>query len=296
FMQGGVSHVDSYDYKPRLDRDDGKMMNFDDARQVANTGQRQTSQRLMKPLWKFSQHGQSGRWASNLFPETNKRIDDLCFLHSVHTDGVAHGPATLFLHCGSTNFIRPSMGSWVLYGLGTENQNLPGFVSIAPSSGNGGARNYGNAFLPPVFQGTAIGKAGVPANELLIRNMGSKSRSPAEQRRQFELFREMNAEQLKRSPGDAELEAVINSYEVAWRMQNNATGVLDLAKETPATLQMYGINEKVTDGFGRQCLMARRLCETGVRYVQINYGDNTANPAWDQHSNLPKHADHARAV
>src|SRR5215510_13714187 len=98
FMQGGVSHVDSYDYKPRLDRDDGKMMNFDDARQIANTGQRQTSQRLMKSLWKFSQHGQTGRWASNLFPETNKQIDDLCFLHSVHTDGVAHGPATLFLH------------------------------------------------------------------------------------------------------------------------------------------------------------------------------------------------------
>jgi len=295
FMQGGVSHVDSYDYKPRLDRDDGKMMNFDDARQIANTGQRQTSQRLMKPLWKFSQHGQSGRWASNLFPEINKRIDDLCFLHSVHTDGVAHGPATLFLHCGSTNFIRPSMGSWVLYGLGTENQNLPGFVSIAPSSGNGGARNYGNAFLPPVYQGTGLGRAGSPASEATIRNLAS-AQSPADRAKEFDLIRELNGEQLKVRPGDAEFEAVANSYELAWRMQGNAPDVLDLSKESPATLAMYGIGAKETDTFGRECLMARRLCESGVRFVQVTYGDNSANPAWDQHSNLPKHADHARAV
>jgi len=295
FMQGGVSHVDSYDYKPRLDQHDGKMMNFDDARQVANTGQRQTSQRLMKPLWKFSQYGRSGRWASNLFPETNKQIDDLCFLHSVHTDGVAHGPATLFLHCGSTNFIRPSMGSWVLYGLGTENQNLPGFVSIAPSSGNGGARNYGNAFLPPVFQGTGLGRAGAPASEATIRNLAS-SQSPADRAKEFDLIRELNGEQLKARPGDAEFEAVANSYELAWRMQGNAPDVLDLSKESPATLAMYGIGTKETDTFGRECLMARRLCESGVRFVQVTYGDNSANPAWDQHSNLPKHADHARAV
>ncbi|HEY0551811.1 MAG TPA: DUF1501 domain-containing protein [Verrucomicrobiae bacterium] len=296
FMQGGPSHVDTFDYKPLLAEQDGKMMSFDDARNIANTGARGTSQRVLKSPWSFQRHGQTGHWVSELFPEMAKHVDDLCFIHSMQTEGVAHGPATLFLHCGSTTFVRPSMGAWVNYGLGTENENLPGFVAIAPPTGNGGARNYGNAFLPPVFQGTAIGKAGVPANELLIRNIGNKSTSPAEQRRQFELFREMNAEQLKRSPGDAELEAVINSYEVAWRMQNNAPGVLDLAKETPATLAMYGVDEKVTDGFGRQCLMARRLCEAGVRYVQINYGDNTANPAWDQHSNLPKHADHARAV
>ena len=296
FMQGGPSHVDTFDHKPLLAQQDGKMMSFDDARNIANTGARGTSQRVLKSPWAFTRHGQTGQWVSELFPEMAKHVDDLCFIHSMQTEGVAHGPATLFLHCGSTTFIRPSMGAWVNYGLGTENENLPGFVTIAPSTGNGGARNYGNAFLPPVFQGTAIGKAGLPANELLIRNIGNTSASADKQQRQFELFREMNAEQLKRSPGDAELEAVINSYEVAWRMQNNAPGVLDLAKESAATRAMYGINEKVTDGFGRQCLMARRLCESGVRYVQINYGDNTANPAWDQHSNLPKHADHARAV
>lgn len=296
FMQGGPSQIDTFDYKPLLEKHDGRMMSFDDARTIANTGARATSQRVLKSPWKFAQHGQSGRWVSELFPEMARHVDDLCFIQSMQTEGVAHGPATLFLHCGSTNFIRPSVGAWVNYGLGTENENLPGFVTIAPPTGNGGPRNYGNAFLPPVYQGTAIGKAGAPASDLLIRNLGNSAASPAERQRQFELFREMNAEQLKRNPGDAELEAVINSYEVAWRMQNNAPGVLDLAKESPATLALYGIGDKTTDSFGRQCLMARRLCESGVRYVQVNYGDNTANPAWDQHSNLPKHADHARAV
>jgi len=296
FMQGGPSHVDTFDYKPLLDREDGKMLGFDDARTIADTGKRGTSQRVMKPLWKFSQHGQSGHWVSELFPEVARHVDDLCFIHSLHTDGVAHGPATLFLHCGSTNSIRPSVGSWVTYGLGTENDNLPGFVTISPSGGNGGARNYGNAFLPAVYQGTALGRAGAPATEATIRNLANPSLSEAAQRRQFELLRELNAEQLKAAPGDNEVEAVVNSFELAWRMQNNAPDALDLSKESAGTLALYGIGEKATDDFGRQCLMARRLCEAGVRYVQITYGDNTANPAWDQHANLPKHADHARAV
>jgi hypothetical protein len=295
FMQGGVSHVDSFDHKPRLDKDDGKMLSFDDARVIANTGKRGSSQRVMKSLWKFAQHGQSGRWASDLFPEIDKHVDDLTFIHSLHTEGVAHGPATLFLHCGSTTFVRPSMGSWVLYGLGTENQNLPGFVSIAPSAGNGGARNYGNAFLPAVYQGTPIGRAGGPASEATIRNL-TGALSPKEQEGRFDLLRQMHAEQLKQRPGDAELEAVANSFELAWRMQHNAPDALDLTKETAETLKLYGVNEKATDTFGRQCLMARRLCEAGVRFVQVTYGDNSANPAWDQHSNLPKHGDHAKAV
>ena len=178
FMQGGVSHVDSFDFKPRLERDDGKMYSFDDARVIANTGMKGSSQRVMKPLWKFSQRGECGRWASDLFPEINRHVDDLCFIHSLHTEGVAHGPATLFLHCGSTNFIRPSMGSWVLYGLGAENANLPGFVSISPSSGNGGPRNYGNAFLPAVYQGTAVGRAGAPASDATIRNLSNPTLPP----------------------------------------------------------------------------------------------------------------------
>jgi hypothetical protein len=249
----------------------------------------------MRPLWEFAQHGQCGRWASALFPHIAAKVDDLAFVHSLHTEGVAHGPATLFLHCGSTNFIRPSMGSWVLYGLGTESDNLPGFVSISPSAGNGGARNYGNAFLPAVYQGTPLGRAGAPASEATIRNLTAKL-SPNEQRTRFDLLRELHAEQMNQRPDDTELEAVVQSYELAWRMQQNAPETLDLSHETAATLQRYGIGEKPTDNFGRQCLMARRLCEAGVRYIQVTYGDNSANPAWDQHSNMPKHLDHARAV
>jgi hypothetical protein len=290
FMQGGVSHVDSFDYKPILAKDAGKMMPFDDARTIANGGMKGSSQRLMKGPWDFARHGKSGHWGSTLFPEMNRHVDKMCFIHSMHTDGVAHGPATLFLHCGSTNMIRPSMGSWVLYGLGSENQNLPGFVSIAPSSGNGGARNFGNAFLPATYQGTPLGRAGGPATEATIRNLAAGG----DAERRFDLLRELNGEQMK--PGDSEFEAVVNSYELAWRMQKNAPDVLDLSKESKETLDSYGIGQKVTENFGRQCLLARRLCEAGTRFIQVTYGDNSANPAWDQHSNLPKHGDHAKAV
>lgn len=296
FMQGGPSHLDTFDYKPRLARDDGKKLPFDDARTIANTGNRGTDQRVMKSPWTFAQHGQSGRWVSTLFPEMARHVDELCFIHSMQTEGVAHGPATLFLHCGSTNFVRPSMGAWVNYGLGSENDNLPGFMTIAPSLGNGGPRNFGNAFLPAVYQGTAIGTAGQAARDIGIRHLGNTRIAHTAQRRQFDLVQAMNAEQLKTRPGDSEIEALINSYELAWRMQSNAPGVLDLAKESASTLALYGIGEKETDDFGRQCLMARRLCEEGVRFVQVTYGDNTANPRWDQHSDLPQHAIHARAV
>jgi hypothetical protein len=295
FMAGGVSHVDSYDHKPLLDKEDGKLMEFADARSIAKTGKGAT-QRVMKSLWKFDQHGQSGRWASELFPHMAKHVDDYCVVRSMHTEGVAHGPATLFLHTGSTNMIRPSVGSWVTYGLGTENENLPGFISLSPSLGNGGPRNYGNAFLPTVYQGTPVGRAGLAATEAKIRNLTNELIPVSDQRKQFDLLRAMNEEQLRQHPGDNELEAVINSYELAYRMQNNAPGTLDLAGESPATLALYGIGEKDTDNYGRQCLMARRLCEQGVRYVQVNYSDNTNNPAWDQHSNMPKHKQHAEAV
>lgn len=295
FMQGGVSHVDSYDYKPKLDADDGKKADFEDARALAKTGARSSTKRVMKPFWKFAQHGQSGRWASDLFPEVAKHVDDLCFIHSMHTEGVAHGPATIFLHTGATNFVRPSMGSWVVYGLGTENRNLPGFVSIAPSAGNGGPRNFGNAFLPAIYQGTGIGRAGAPISEATIRNL-TGSGTPESQRARFDLLRALHSEQLKRTPGDTEMEAVANSYELAWRMQQNAPDTLDVSKETAETRALYGIDEKATDTFGRQCLMARRLSEAGVRYIQVTYGDSSANPAWDQHSNMPKHGDHAKAV
>jgi Protein of unknown function (DUF1501) len=296
FMSGGVSHVDSFDYKPILDKRNGEMITFEDSRAIAKTGMG-APMRVFKPLWNFAQHGESGHWASDLFPNMAKHVDDMTFIHSMHTEGVAHGPATLFLHTGSTNFIRPSMGSWVTYGLGTENENLPAFVTLSPALGNGGPRNYGTAFLPPVFQGTPLGRAGVPATEATIKNLRNPLLTSAQQQRQFDFLRSLNHEQLVQAGGhDAEFDAVISSYELAWRLQAKAPDTLDITKESQATLDLYGIGNKTTDNFGRQCLMARRLAEQGVRYIQVNYSDNTSNPAWDQHSNLRKHGDHAAAV
>lgn len=296
FMQGGPSHVDSFDYKPILEKRNGESIAFDDDRTIANTGERSTKQTLMKSLWKFRRYGASGRMISDLFPETARHADKLCMVHSMHTEGVAHGPATLFLHCGAHNFVRPSMGSWIHYGLGSENDNLPGFVSICPSPGNGGARNYGSAFLSPVHAATTLGSAGRPAIDATIRNLVNGRYRTDEQLRQFELLQKLNAQQIRNRIGDAELDAVIKSYELAWRIQNNAPQVLNLELETAETHKLYGIDDEVTESFGRQCLMARRLAESGVRYIQLTYGDAGANPAWDQHSNMPKHMDHARKV
>ncbi len=295
FMGGGVSHLDSFDYKPALYANDGRMLEFLDQRAIAKTGAGATG-RVMKPMWEFRQRGQSGRWVSELFPHIARHADDYCVVRSMHTEGVAHGPATLFLHTGTTNQIRPSMGSWVTYGLGSESENLPAFVSLSPTMANGGPRNYGSGFLPAVFQGTAIGRAGQKAVEAALRNVRHPDLSAAAQQRQFELIRALNGEQLRTRPGDRELEALASSYELAWRLQNHAPDVLDLSRESAATLALYGIGEEPTDDYGRQCLMARRLAEAGVRYIQVNYSDNTNNPAWDQHSNLPKHKDHAVRV
>jgi hypothetical protein len=302
FMQGGPSQVDSFDYKPRLERDDGRMMSFNDARTFART-RSVVEHRVMKNLWRFRQYGESGKWVSELFPRIAEHVDDICFLQGMHTEGIAHGPATLFMHTGSINLVRPSIGAWTLYGLGTENENLPGFITICPSMGNGGPRNWSNAFLPSAFQGTPVGRAGIPAAEARIRNLTNSQRTLAEERRQLDLLQSLNEEQLRRRAGsvsdrsaDSELDAVMNSFDLAFRMQTRAPEILDLSRETHETLRLYGVGQAATDNFGRQCLMARRLAEAGVRYIQINYGDNTDNPAWDQHSNLPKHADHALAT
>ena len=295
FMQGGVSQIDSFDHKPALAEHDGQAMPFDDARTIAKSGMRGSQQHVMNSPWRFRQYGQTGRWVSDLFPETARHADDLCFLHAMHTDGVAHGPATLFLHCGSTNFVRPSIGSWLYYALGSENANLPGFVSIAPSIGNGGVRNYGNAFLPARFQGTRVGNM---AREELDIDSLTRDDIPADaQRRQLDLIQSLNRAQVqRRSLGGSELDAVIESYDMAGRMQRVAPELLDLSTESEQTQTMYGLDDKETRSYGRRCLLARRLCEAGVRFIQVNYGDNSANPAWDQHTNLPKHETHARRV
>ncbi|MBX3733557.1 MAG: DUF1501 domain-containing protein [Verrucomicrobiae bacterium] len=296
FMQGGPSQVDTYDYKPLLDRHDGEQMPFDDARVFANTGMAGSSQRVMRSPWKFSRHGDSGRWVSELFPQTARWVDRLCFLHGMQTEGVAHGPATLFLHCGSTNFIRPSVGAWVSYGLGTANANVPAFVTLSPSLGNGGARNWGAAFLPPLHQGTPFGVAGRSARDMALRSLPGTGTDPAGRRRQFELLQRLNREQALHAAESDAAEAVIQAYELAWRLQSTAPALLNLDDESEATRGLYGIGDDATDEFGRQCLVARRLCESGVRFIQVTYGDNTANPRWDQHSDLPRHAFHARAT
>ncbi len=291
FMFGGVSQVDSFDYKPLLAKRHGEIRTFDDARQRAKTGGA-TEQQIMQSPWKFKRYGQSGRWVSELFPGMAEHIDDLCMLQAMRTEGVAHGPATLFLHCGSTNMVRPSIGSWVYYGLGNENENLPGFVSIAPSN-IAGARKYGAAFLPPKFQGTRL--VSRSAERFSIDDLTRDDLPMSAIERQMELLQRLNRQQIdQRESASPELEAAIESQELAWRMQQIAPEVLDLSSESEATLRMYGIDDPKTKSYGQKCLMARRMCEAGVRFIEVNYGGDEGN--WDQHSNLPQHADHARAV
>ena len=290
FMQGGPSHLDTFDPKPRLTKEDGQSVEF----LVARTRKR-TPEKLLRSPWKFAQHGECGMWASELFPHVAKHADKLCLLRGMHTEGVAHGPATLFLHTGATSLVRPSVGAWVGYGLGTENQNLPAFVTVSPPATKGGPRNYGNAFLPADFRGTPIGRAGVSLTKSGIPMLNS-DHSLDERRRRMDLVQGLNEIQAQNRPSQQELNGVINSYELAFRMQMHAPAVFDFAQETKATLDSYGIGEKPTDEFGRQCLLARRMAEAGVRYIQVNYADDSANPRWDQHSKLKDHEKHALAT
>ena len=293
FMAGGPSHLDTFDYKPELYAKDGKEIDFVGVR--TGTFGKKDKRKLMKPLWDFKRYGQSGRYVSSLFPHIAEQVDDLAFIHSMHTEGVAHGPSTLFMHTGATNLVRPSMGSWISYGLGTENENLPAFVTIAPSASKGGPRNYGNSFLPSIHQGTALGRAGSVA-EAKIRNIENAMLSDSQRRQRFEFLQSMNSEQAKGVANDDRMEATIKSYELAWRMQMEAPELTDLNGETKATRKLYGIDEKETSYFGKQCLLARRMVERGVRFVSVNYSDESNNPRWDQHSNLHKHAIHAKAT
>ena len=287
FMHGGPSQIDTFDYKPLLERDDGKPLPFDKPRiQFAQTGN------LMRSPWKFAQHGQSGAWVSELFPEVAKQVDKLCFVKSLWGSNPAHGGALLKLHTGSDNFVRPSMGSWIVYGLGTENQNLPGFVTICPTLGHGGVNNWSSAFLPGIYQGTPIGNAGVPAKDATIRHLVDTHGTRAEQRAELDFLQAENAEHLAASGADEALEARIQSYELAFRMQSEASETLDLKGESAATQALYGIDDPMTENFGRQCLMARRLSEAGVRFVQC-----THSYKWDQHEKLRElHAKNAREV
>lgn len=287
FMHGGPSQVDTFDHKPLLDRDHGKPYSGPRPRVVfAQTGN------LLKSPWEFKRYGKSGIEVSDLFPNVGKMADELCIIKSIHGSNAAHGGALLKLHTGSDVFVRPSMGSWLTYGLGTENQNLPGFITICPSLGHGGVQNWSSAFLPAYAQGTPIGNAAIRAKNAKISHIDNPELKSDLQRMQLDLLQGLNREQLAHFGHDPDLEGRIESFELAYRMQTETPKLMDISGESKATLDMYGIGTEPTDNFGRQCLLARRFCEAGVRFVQV-----THSYKWDQHGNLKNdHEKNAREV
>jgi len=290
FMKGGPSHVDTFDPKPLLQRDHGKPCPIEKPRvQFAPTGN------LLRSPWSFKQYGQSGHPVSELFPHTAELVDDLCVINSLYGTNAAHGGATLKLHTGSDTFVRPSMGAWITYGLGTENRNLPGFITICPTLAHGGVNNWGAAFLPAACQGTPIGNAAIPADKAKVRYI-ENARTPREvQRLQLAALADVNRDHLAKSGPNPALEGRINSFELAFRMQMEMPEVENLTAETEATKQLYGMDDAVTQNFGRQCLMARRFIERGVRFVQVTHSN--AEVQWDQHGDLLKgHSQNAKEV
>ncbi len=290
FMHGGVSHVDTFDPKPRLAEMNGKPLPFAKPRfEFAPTGN------LLASPWKFHKHGGSGIEISELFPHVGKCIDDICLIRSMNgANQVSHGPALLAMNTGDGTFNRPSLGAWTLYGLGSENENLPGFITLSPSIYHGGAQNYGSAFLPASFQGTRIGDGNTPFQKATVAHIAAADDADL-QRLQLDLLARQNRAHLDRTGTDARLEARIASFETAFRMQTHAPKVFDLSAESKPTLALYGVGEEPTDEYGRQCLLARRLIENGVRFVQVNY--SYPRNYWDAHSGLrSNHTTNAKKV
>lgn len=283
-MNGGPSHIDLFDHKPKLADLEGR--STADSAIAGNKG-------LMPSPFKFQRHGESGLWFSELCPHLAKHADDLCFINSMHTDLPNHSQAFIQMHTGSFQFTRPSIGAWSLYGLGTENKNLPGFITLNPPSENGGARNYGSAFLPAVYQATKIGTNQIPEfyakmlgidqeSGAPLRDMENQLLTKQQQRKQLDFVRNLNALKLQRDVYHPEIEGAIESFELAFRMQDEVPSLLDVSSESAATLDRYGIgNGQPTDRFGRQCLLARRMAEAGVRFIEL-----TAPKGWDHHFQL----------
>lgn len=261
FMQGATSQMDTWEYKPELQKNDGK---------VGPGGGTLTASQF-----KWGQHGNTGTWVSELYPNVAKHVDKLCFLRGLHTDTPAHPQAVIQIHTGAelASLTRPSMGAWLMYGLGTENQDLPGYITINPPPNFGGAINYGSAFLPAHFQGTKIADTGY------VPNLKAQTVSQL-QRKQIDLVQEMNRDLASKSGAPAALDGVIESYELAFKMQGKVPELLDLSKEPQHVLDAYCVKDGPAGSFARQCLMARRLSEAGVRFVEI------CHPGWDQHNNL----------
>jgi hypothetical protein len=276
FMNGGPSHVDTFDPKPELEKFDGKDP-------PAEKKVDRAKGKLMKSPFAFRKYGQSGTEVSELFPEVARHIDDICVIRSMHHETPAHERALLLMNSGNVQPIRPSLGSWLTYGLGSENQNLPGFVVLCPGKPVVGPQLWSNSFLPAVFQGTHINNKTIDP-KTVIRYV--ENRLPAdEQRKQLDLLKEMNeAHKAARGP-DTQLEARIEALELAYRMQFEALDVFDLAREPVKTRDRYGRGE-----FADACVIARRLVEKGVRMVQIYYGNDQP---WDDHKDIKLHRNHA---
>ena len=282
FMNGGPSQVDTFDPKPMLTKYDGQRPPAADLKTERKTGG------LMKSPFRFDKHGQSGIEISELFPHLSRRADDLCVIRSMHTNIPNHEPSLLMMTSGETQPTRPSMGSWLLYGLGTENENLPGFVVLCPGKPVVGPALWGNRFLPGIYQGAQINNSKMDPRTV-IRDINNSAITSEAQREQLDLLKAMNELHLAERGGrDNPLESRIQSMEMAFRMQTEAHDVFDLNRETQATRDAYGKGQ-----FADGCLAARRLVERGVRMVQVFYGDGQP---WDDHDNIASHADKAKAV
>ena len=292
FMHGGPSSIDIFDPKPRLYRDHGKPLPI--KRPLAFDDEHPPGP-LMKPLWDFHPGGKSGIPVSDLFPEVRDVVDELCIIRSMVGEGVDHGAAMLQTFTGSSTFTRPSMGSWTVYGLGSENENLPGFITIKPTLSHGGAKNWSSAFLPGAYQGTAIGHAGLEVETLRaepIEYLVQKELTGEQQGYELEMLENINRRHADLRRSDPELEARIQSFELAARMQVEAPEAFDVESESIATKKLYGLDDPLTADFAWQCLLARRLVERDVRYIQC-----THSYKWDQHTNLfSDHSKNAREV
>jgi len=293
FMYGGPSQVDTFDPKPDLDKYHGKSMSI----ALQGVGEVKTfggggNAPLMRSPYKFQKYGKSGIEVSDLFPNVAQCVDDMCFIRSIYGDSNNHAPALFEMNTGSILQGHPSVGSWVTYGLGTQNQDLPGFVVMTDHRGGpiGGAPNWSSGFMPATYQGTLFRASGTPILDL----SPGEGISAAEQRSSLDLLAKMNEEHLHNNPGDSELEARIGAYELAYRMQAHAPEVVDISKETEETKALYGLDNARTEKFGRKCLMARRLVERGVRFIQIYSGGGHGDDTWDAHGDIVgNHGKHA---
>lgn len=283
WMAGGPSQLDMFDYKPRLAKESGEAIPYE-----IPDGVGMDLSRLLGPISPMRPQGQSGMMMTDWLPHMAKHADELCLLRAMQADNEAHAPAARQLHTGDPRLIRPSMGSWVGYGLGTENRNLPSFITIRPLlvGDTGNVQFFGNAFLPAVYQGTALGNRATGAEKAVFRYIEDPSLPAELQRDQVDFIQQMNRAHLQQVRADRQMEGLIQSFELAFRMQSEAPDLIDLSSESKATLDLYGIGQKETDEFGRQCLLARRFAEAGVRFIQVT------SSGWDHHEaigrGLPK--------